>query len=143
MGLANADVWYKTAPDTPAQHPSVTAAEKAHILAGMPVKVEGPMPPVPWLRIFTSIDVWGTTLAYVAFGYVAFIFHTWFFIYLKDGRGLDLKSSALFGMLPFIAMTSYCLLGGVIGDWLVMYLVHFLRRSLFGSFTLFLSPLFI
>ena len=28
------------------------------------------------------------TLAYVAFGYVAFIFHTWFFIYLKDGRGL-------------------------------------------------------
>ena len=121
IGLAMAAVWYKVARDTPAEHPTVTAAEKAHILAGMPVKVEGPMPPVPWLKIFTSIDVWGTTLAYVAFGYVAFIFHTWFFIYLKDGRGLDLKSSALLGMLPFIAMTTCCLLGGVISDWLVKH----------------------
>ena len=49
------------------------------------------MPPVPWGKIFSSSDVWMVTLAYVAFGYVAFIFHTWFFIYLKDGRGLDLK----------------------------------------------------
>src|SRR5207253_7981960 len=85
----------------------------------------------------------GATLAYVAFGYVAFIFHTWFFIYLKDGRGLDLKSSALFGMLPFIAMTSCCLLGGVISDWLVKHKGQYVGRSLFGAFTLFLSAIFL
>ena len=143
IGLAMAVVWYKLARDTPAEHPGVTAAEKAHIKAGLPVKMDGPMPPVPWLRIFTSIDVWCTTLAYIAFGYVAFIFHTWFFIYLKDGRGLDLKSSALLGTLPFIAMTSCCLLGGVISDWLVKKWGQYVGRSLFGAFTLFLAGIFL
>jgi len=143
IGLVIAAIWYKLARDTPAEHPSVTAEEKAHILAGMPVKVEGVMPPVPWRKIFTSRDVWGVTLAYVAFGYVAFIFHTWFFIYLKDGRGLDLKSSALLGTLPFIAMTSCCLLGGVISDWLVKHKGQYVGRSLFGAFTLFLSAIFL
>ncbi|HEX4637309.1 MAG TPA: MFS transporter [Rhizomicrobium sp.] len=143
IGLVIAAIWYRVARDTPAEHPSVTAEEKAHILAGMPVKVEGVMPDVPWLRIFTSIDVWGTTLAYVAFGYVAFIFHTWFFIYLKDGRGLDLKSSALFGMLPFIAMTTCCVAGGVISDWLVKHRGQYVGRSLFGALTLFLSGVFL
>jgi len=143
IGLVVAAIWYYAARDTPAEHPKVTEAEKAHIRAGQPVRVEGVMPAVPWLRIFTSIDVWGTTLAYVAFGYVAFIFHTWFFIYLKDGRGLDLKSSALFGMLPFIAMTSCCLLGGVISDWLVKHRGQYVGRSLFGALTLFLSGVFL
>jgi len=143
IGIVVAAIWYWLARDTPAEHPSVTPAEKAHIKAGQPVKVEGPMPPVPWLKIFTSRDVWGVTLAYVAFGYVAFIFHTWFFIYLKDGRGLDLKSSALLGTLPFIAMTSCCLLGGVISDWLVKHKGQYVGRSLFGAFTLFLSAVFL
>jgi ACS family glucarate transporter-like MFS transporter len=143
LGLLIAGLWYKVARDTPAEHPKVTAEEIAHIMADMPLKVEGVMPPVPWLKIFTSVDVWGTTLAYVAFGYVAFIFHTWFFIYLKDGRGLDLKSSALFGMLPFIAMTTCCLLGGVISDWLVKHRGQYVGRSLYGAFTLFLAGVFL
>ena len=143
LGLIIAAIWYKAARDTPAEHPKVTAEEKAHILADMPLKVEGVMPAVPWVKIFTSMDVWGVTLAYVAFGYVAFIFHTWFFIYLKDGRGLDLKSSALFGMLPFIAMTSCCLIGGVISDWMVKHWGQYAGRSLWGAFTLVLAGVFL
>src|SRR5579871_2800944 len=54
IGLAMAVIWYKMARDTPAEHPGVSAAEKAHIKAGLPVKMEGHMPAVPWLRIFTS-----------------------------------------------------------------------------------------
>ena len=143
LGLVIAVIWYSFARDTPAEHPSVTEEEKAHIKAGQPVKVGGVMPPVPWKKIFTSVDVWGTTLAYIAFGYVAFIFHTWFFIYLKDGRGLDLKSSALLGTLPFIAMTSCCLLGGVISDWLVKHKGQYWGRSLYGAITLMLTAGFL
>ena len=143
IGLVVAAIWYYVARDTPAEHPKVTEEEKAHIAAGQPVKISGPIGKVPWLRIFTSIDVMGTALAYVAFCYVAFIFHTWFFIYLKDGRGLDLKSSALFGTLPFIAMTVCCLLGGVISDWLVKHKGQYVGRSLFGAFTLFLAACFL
>jgi MFS transporter, ACS family, glucarate transporter len=143
IGLVMAAIWYYVARDRPSEHPSVTDAEKAHIAAGQPVKIEGPIGKVPWLRIFTSIDVMGTAIAYVAFCYVAFIFHTWFFIYLKDGRGLDLKQSALFGMLPFVAMTLCCLLGGVISDWLVKHYGQYVGRSLFGAATLFLAAVFL
>jgi ACS family glucarate transporter-like MFS transporter len=47
---------------------------------------------------------------------VVWIFFSWFFIYLAEARGLNLKTSALYSMLPFIAMTVCCLLGGVIND---------------------------
>jgi MFS transporter, ACS family, glucarate transporter len=139
LGLLIAIVWYRFARDTPRQHSGVTPQERAHIEAGVPVRIEGPMPPVPWRRIFTSIDVWGTALAYVGFGYAATIFSTWFFIYLKDGRGFDLKSSALLGTLPFIATTTCCLFGGVLSDWLIKRRGQYIGRSVFGAFTLFLG----
>jgi len=143
IGLVICGIWYRFARDTPQEHSGVSAAELAHIKAGLPLKVEGPLPKVPWGRIFGSRDVWMVTLAYVAFGYVAFIFHTWFFIYLKDGRGLDLKSSALLGSLPFIAMTVCCLFGGALSDWLVKHKGQYFGRSLFGAFTLFLAAAFL
>ncbi len=139
IGLVVAALWYAAARDVPAQHPAVTPEEIAHIQAGLPARMEGAMPPVPWAKIFTSIDVWGTALAYVGFGYAATIFNTWFFIYLKDGRGFDLKSSAVLGMLPFIATTSCCLMGGVISDWLVKHRGSYIGRSLFGACTLLLA----
>jgi ACS family glucarate transporter-like MFS transporter len=139
IGLVIAVFWYSAARDIPAQHASVTPQELGHIRAGLPVAIEGAMPPVPWRKIFSSRDVWGTALAYAGFGYNATIFSTWFFIYLKDGRGFDLKSSALLGMLPFIATTSCCLLGGVISDWLVRRRGSYAGRSLFGACTLLLS----
>ncbi len=143
IGLVICAIWYRFARDTPQEHSRVSPEELAHIKAGLPLKVEGPIAAVPWGRIFGSLDVWMVTLAYIAFGYVAFIFHTWFFIYLKDGRGLDLKSSALLGSLPFIAMTVCCLLGGALSDWLVKKKGQYFGRSLFGAFTLFLAAAFL
>ena len=52
----------------------------------------------------------------LSLGLAAWIFFSWFFIYLAEVRGLNLKTSALYSMLPFIAMTLCCLLGGVIND---------------------------
>ena len=144
IGLVMAVVWYCMARDTPAEHPVRHGGGKgAHQGRACRSRWKAPCRRCRGCKIFTSIDVWGTTLAYIAFGYVAFIFHTWFFIYLKDGRGLDLKSSALLGTLPFIAMTPCCLLGGVISDWLVKHWGQYVGRSLFGAFTLFLTGVFL
>jgi ACS family glucarate transporter-like MFS transporter len=143
LGLAVGAVWYFYSRDTPAKHPSVKPQELAHIEAGLPAKVEGVMPAVPWAKIFTSRDVWMVTIAYIAFGYVAFIFLNWFFIYLADGRGIDLKKSAFLAMLPFISMTTCCLAGGWISDWLVKRKGQYIGRSVYGAFTLFLTAAFL
>jgi ACS family glucarate transporter-like MFS transporter len=76
-------------------------------------------PEIPWRRIFTQREVWALTVSYFTFGYVVWIFFSWFFIYLTEVRGLNLKTSALYSMLPFIAMTACCLAGGVINDAMV------------------------
>jgi ACS family glucarate transporter-like MFS transporter len=60
--------------------------------------------------------VLAVSLSYFCYGYSAYIFFTWFFIYLNTVRGLDLKSSSFFGMLPFVAMATCSPLGGWISD---------------------------
>mgnify|MGYP001024580513 CR=1 FL=1 len=143
LGLVVAAVWYWFSRDTPGEHPRITAQERALIEKGLPEKIEGPMPPVPWRRIFTSRDVWAVTIAYVAFGYVAFIFLNWFFIYLADGRGINLKESALLATLPFISMTTCCLVGGWVSDWLCRHKGQYWGRSIYGSATLMLTAAFL
>ncbi|HEX3756753.1 MAG TPA: MFS transporter [Rhizomicrobium sp.] len=143
IGLVVGLLWYWFARDTPQQHPKVGPEELALIKAGLPEKVEGPMPPVPWGKIFTSRDVWAVTIAYFAFGYVAFIFLNWFFYYLAKGRGIEIRTSAFMAMLPFISMTVCCLAGGVISDWLVKRWGQYFGRCIYGAFTLVLTGCFL
>jgi ACS family glucarate transporter-like MFS transporter len=44
------------------------------------------------------------------------MFFAWLYIYMAQVRGLNLKTSAAYSMLPFIAMTIGCLLGGIVSD---------------------------
>src|SRR5579863_470099 len=67
---------------------------------------------VPWSRVVRSREVWAVTVSYFCYGYVAWIFFSWFYRYLAKVRGLDLKASALYSMLPFLAMLVCCLAGG-------------------------------
>lgn len=109
-------VWYVAARDRPEDHPRVSDTELTHIRAGLDSSKPAIRPPIPWRRIFSNRSVWALTASYFTFGYVVWIFFSWFFIYLAEARGLNLKTSAIYSMLPFIAMTLCCLLGGVIND---------------------------
>jgi MFS transporter, ACS family, glucarate transporter len=71
---------------------------------------------IPWSRVLKSREVWAITLSYFCYGYVAWIFFSWFYIYLAQVRGMNLKASAVFAMLPFLAMAVSCPLGGKISD---------------------------
>ncbi|MFN7994518.1 MAG: MFS transporter [Bryobacteraceae bacterium] len=117
IGLAVGLVWYWIARDRPEDHPWVRPEEAAYIRSGVPK--EHNRQALPWRVILASRDVWALTVSYFAFGYVAYIFFTWFFIYLNTVRGLDLKASAFFGMLPFLAMATFSPLGGYLSDRLV------------------------
>ena len=71
---------------------------------------------MPWSRVLRSGEVWALTISYFCYGYVAWLFFSWFYRYLSKVRGLDLKASAFYSMLPFLAMLVGCLLGGWIND---------------------------
>jgi ACS family glucarate transporter-like MFS transporter len=117
IGFAAGAVWFLCARDTPSEHKSVSASELDLIRSGLTQAApnEGKAL-VPWGRIVRSKEVWAVTLSYFCYGYVAWIFFSWFYRYLAKVRGLDLKASAKYTMLPFLAMLLCCLLGGAIND---------------------------
>jgi len=120
-------VWYIAARDNPAEHPFAGEADKILIggeqnqsslslVRGEPAR--DTKRSISWTKIVTSKEVFTLTLSYFAFVYVAWIFFAWFYIYMVQVRGLNLKASAVYSMLPFIAMTIGCLGGGTVSDWI-------------------------
>ncbi|HEV2698103.1 MAG TPA: MFS transporter, partial [Terriglobales bacterium] len=121
LGLVTGIVWYFTSRDSPSEHPAVSASELELISSGLTLHNSGEAGQatsklVPWKRVLTSKDVLAVTISYFCFGYVAWIFFSWFYIYLAQARGLNLKSSAFYAMLPFIAMAVFCIAGGKVSD---------------------------
>lgn len=107
-------IWFLMARDEPDDHPWVGEKEKQWIHAG----TEGAVKKLdlPWRRALASREVLALSFSYFTFGYAAYIFFTWFFLYLVNTRGLNLKSSAFYSMLPFLSMTAGSLIGGAIND---------------------------
>src|SRR6266481_6230049 len=115
IGLIAGTVWYFVARDTPEEHSHVSVPELTHIQAGRTAKSVSDGR-IAWSTIIASKEVLALTLSYFTFGYVAWIFFSWFFIYLAKVRGLDLKVSAFYTTLPFLAMAACSPLGGAISD---------------------------
>jgi ACS family glucarate transporter-like MFS transporter len=128
IGLVAGLVWYLVSRDLPEQHFWMTSREAEHIRTGLPRVPAGLSTPkaVPWKTILCSKEVLLISLSYFAFCYAANIFFTWFFPYLKTVRHLDLKTSAFFGMLPFLAMAICSPVGGWVSDLLTK---HFGKRT--------------
>lgn len=116
VGLAAGVVWYLAARDNPESHPSVSPAELSAIQSGIPKSAAANAVRLSWLDILASGNVWILSFAYFCFGYVAWVFFSWFYLYLAKVRGLDLKSSAAYATLPFLAMAVCSPLGGVVSD---------------------------
>jgi len=120
LGLVAGLVWYWIARDEPEQHPRVSASELTFIQenrAQAPAERVSDAPPTSaWRSILTSKSVLAVTASYFCFGYVAWIFFSWFYIYLAKVRGLDLKSSAFYSTLPPLAIVVCSLCGGLLND---------------------------
>jgi len=120
IGVLAGVVWFLVSRDQPRRHPWVSAEEAAHIESGLPPSTkESAGQSFPWRGIFTNSSVLALTASYFCYGYVAYIFFAWFFKYLSQVRGLNLKSSAYYTMLPFLAMAIGSALGGWISDLVV------------------------
>src|SRR5580704_13617092 len=125
-GLVVGAVWWFAARDTPEEHSRVSAAELREIHEGMSfsptvLASSGGSPAkagatISWRAIFHRRDLPALMVGYFSFGYIAWIFFSWFFLYMAQVRGFDLKSSARYAMLPFLSMTVFCLVGGILSD---------------------------
>lgn len=153
LGLLAGLLWYLLARDTPEEHPLVSPAELAHIRGAPNQNVASTAPvatdrfqttgKVSWSIIVSSKEVWAVTVAYFSYGYIAWIFFAWFFIYLAKVRGLNLRASAFYTTLPFLAMAICSPLGGAISDTLVKRYGQRVGRCGIAIFGLLLAAIFL
>lgn len=117
IGLMAGAVWYLLARNKPAQHSWVAAAELNHITNGLSSSSSASQSSrLGWGKIAANRDVQALTFSYFTYGYAVYIFFSWFFIYLNSVRGLNLKQSSYYSMLPFLAMAAGSPLGGLLSD---------------------------
>jgi len=83
LGLVAGVVWFWLARDDPEAHPWVSARELDVIRSGLPDATDEPKAQLPWGKILGSKDFLLVTYSYFCYGYVAYIFFTWFFRYLS------------------------------------------------------------
>lgn len=118
LGVVVGAVWWQSARDLPEEHPGMTPEELKEIHDGLSFgsQKDSSTAPLSWSAILHRRDLLALAIGYFSFGYVAWIFFSWFFLYMAQVRGFDLKSSAQYSMLPFLCMTLFCLLGGAMSD---------------------------
>ena len=119
IGFGSGLAWWLLARDRPQEHPRVGVLELDLIEQG--TVQEGAArgdndARLPWRLILSSKNVWSLTFSYFCFGYTAFIFFSWFFIYLTRERGLNLKAGAFYAALPLAAMAVGSSGGGLVAD---------------------------
>jgi ACS family glucarate transporter-like MFS transporter len=149
VGFAAAAVWWLLARDRPQEHPAVTPEELSLIQRGLAPCGVGEVArgavneKIQWRAMFARKDLAALMISYFSFGYIAWVFFSWFYLYMAQARGFDLKSSARYTMLPFLSMTVFCLAGGVLSDFLVRRNGLRVGRCYLASVALVLTAVFL
>ena len=121
LAFAVVAVWNWYATDWPEHHRGVNPAELERIHPGsrlgeVPVALKPPKGRVPWLKMLTSVSVWGLILGYGFQGYAFYVYYNWFYFYAVKSRGLPLIQAAAWTSAPFLAMALLSPLGGWTSD---------------------------
>ena len=145
LGAFGAIVWWIIARDRPEDHPNVSPAEQQEIREGLTsfATTAGAAHvgerKVSWRALFSRIDLPALMVSYFALGYTSWVFFSWFYLYMAQARGLNLKTSAEFTMMPFACMTIFCLCGGFTSDLLTRSRGLRMGRCYLGSVSMLLT----
>jgi MFS transporter, ACS family, glucarate transporter len=116
LGIGLAVIWWILARDRPSDHPWVlrreTAASAEHAVTRAPS--------IPWKALRRTPTVWWLVLSYGCLGYVAYVYMSWFYLYLVNVRGFDVLRGGFFASAPFLAILVSCPLGGWVTDRLAL-----------------------
>jgi len=113
LGLVIAGIWSVATASTPltcairvpAPSPEATVETASSVI-----------PPVPWWAFARTPSVRWLVLSYTCLGCVAYVYMSWFYLYLVNARGFDGLRGSLYAALPFVAMAVFCPLGGWLTD---------------------------
>ncbi len=117
IGVVIALIWHEFSTDRPEDHSQVNVQEAELIRGNTPPQTAADRTtPVPWKAFAQTPSLWWLVFSYTCFGYVAYVYMSWFYLYLVEERGFSILRGAIFASSPFIAITIFCPLGGWLTD---------------------------
>ncbi|MGH9159806.1 MAG: MFS transporter, partial [Vicinamibacteraceae bacterium] len=113
----------------PEQHPQLTPAERALILAGRPQ--ESTEAPVPIAKLLTLRATWGCIAARVLTDPITYFLQFWVPSYLQQERGFSLAQLGKYAWIPFAALAVGNIASGAIPRYLVSrgWTLHRARKT--------------
>lgn len=112
LGLVMGLLWWTLARDRPDEHPwmheqvaSLSDDPRANRSNGLFRR-----------SLLGNSTIWWLVLSYSCLGYVAYVYLSWFYLYLVDVRGFDVLRGGLYASAPFWAILIGCPLGGWVTD---------------------------
>ena len=115
-------LWHMYATDWPEEHQDVNEAELQTVHPGSRKGDFGTrsthkgVSGVPWLKMMSSLSVWGLILGYGFQGYTFYVYYNWFYFYAVKMRGLGIMEAAAWTSAPFLAMALLSPVGGWFSD---------------------------
>lgn len=107
LGLLVAGLWFVIARDRPTQAQADSARTSA---------TPSPQAPIPWASLVRTPTLWWLVLSYTCVGYVAYIYLSWFYLYLVNVRGFSVLTGGVYAAAPFLAIALSCPFGGWLTD---------------------------
>lgn len=110
LGLLMGILWWALARDRPEEHPW------AHSSSLSPASQRPDGASVFHMGLLRNQTLWWLVLSYSCLGYVAYVYLSWFYLYLVNERGFDMLRGGIYASAPFWAMLIGCPLGGWVTD---------------------------
>jgi ACS family glucarate transporter-like MFS transporter len=108
LGMVMGLLWWILARDHPQQHPWARHSPSFSSETGRSQIQYGRFR----MSLLQQPTLWWLVLSYSCLGYVAYVYLSWFYLYLVNVRGFDALRGGLYASAPFWAILVGCPLGG-------------------------------
>ncbi len=115
-------IWWWKDYWTPSAHPRLNAIQKQgfeNLLRTASSGGENPDIAIPWIKLFSFVEVWGLILAKFISDAAWYFYIFWLPKYLYDARGFDVKQVGYFAWIPYAFAGVGCLVAGWFSGWLI------------------------
>jgi sugar phosphate permease len=116
VGLVWAAVWLYWFRNDPSEHPAVSAAELAEIVADRPPEADHGSGWAYWRTLIRSRNMLALSVMYIPNCMIFYFCITWLPTYLLERHGFNISGMALFAGLPLLVSIPGDLLGGWLTD---------------------------
>ena len=111
--------WWRKSYFPPAEHPQLTAQERAKIPSPADPAIAATTKKIAWLDLLRFKETWGLVTAKFLSDAAWYFYLFWLPKYLYDARNFDIKAVGAVAWIPNAAAGIGCLLGGWVSSYLV------------------------